>query len=163
MVQELQAYQSNQSFVTYSYRKRGGLKQIGSSYGDLVGNLVRDADGLVHSVTYGDAAQTTTAYQYDLKRRLTSVQSYRGPPPHWGTATTGYPTPGTNGQTGTMQLLLEDVDYVYDNVDNPIQITDWRNPAEWPAGAKPVSRTMQYDNLYRLNQISYSYTASNDD
>jgi hypothetical protein len=44
-VQELQAYQSNQSFVTYSYSKRGGLKQIGSSYGDLVGNLVSDADG----------------------------------------------------------------------------------------------------------------------
>jgi YD repeat-containing protein len=129
-VQELLDYQTSQSFVSYSYSKRGGLKQVGSSYGALVGNLVRDADGLVQEVTYGDAAQTKTAYQYDVKRRLSSVQTYRGPPPHWGTATTGYPAHGNNGQTGTMQLLLEDMDYSYDQADNPIQIRDYRNPAE---------------------------------
>ena len=40
----------------------------------------------------------------------------------------------------SFQLLLEDTDYQYDVVDNPVAITDWRSPTEWPAGAKPVSQ-----------------------
>ena len=32
-------------------------------------------------------------------------------------------------------------------------MTDWRNAAEWPAGAKPVSRSVQYDDLYRVTNV----------
>ena len=32
-------------------------------------------------------------------------------------------------------------------------------PRAWPAGAKPVTRTMQYDGLYRLKQIDYAHNA----
>lgn len=37
-----------------------------------------------------------------------------------------------------------------------------RNPAEWPAGAKPVTRKIQYDDLYRATRIDYVYSAGDD-
>jgi hypothetical protein len=37
-------------------------------------------------------------------------------------------------------VLLEDTEFSYDEVDNPVEIQDWRLPNEWPAGAKPVTR-----------------------
>ena len=33
----------------------------------------------------------------------------------------------------------------YDRVGNPVEVRDWRDPEEWPAGAKPVTRKLQYD------------------
>jgi RHS repeat-associated protein len=62
----------------------------------------------------------------------------------------------------THQLLLEDLDYEYDEVDNPIEIRDWRIASEWPSGAKPVSRRMEYDDLYRLSKIEYRYAGGDD-
>jgi hypothetical protein len=35
-----------------------------------------------------------------------------------------------------LQLTLEDLIFGYDPSDNPTSITDNRNPAEWPVGAK---------------------------
>jgi len=43
---------------------------------------------------------------------------------------------------------------------NPTEIRDWRDPAEWPIGAKPVTRKIAYDDLYRVNQIQYEYSAN---
>lgn len=43
------------------------------------------------------------------------------------------------------------------------EIRDWRNPAEWPAGAKPVTKKIQYDDLYRATRIDYSYSSGDDD
>ncbi len=45
---------------------------------------------------------------------------------------------------------------------NPVEIRDLRNPAEWPAGAKPVTRKIQYDDLYRATRIDYVYSAGDD-
>ena len=136
------------------------------SYGSLVASVTRDADGLVNQIVYGDAAATTTGFTYDDRRRLQSVQTYRGPPAAW-TATpppSNYlpaPVYGTGSPT-TFQLLLQDEDYTYDSVDNPTEIRDWRLADEWPAGAKPVTRQIAYDDLYRVTQVSYQYAAGDD-
>ena len=47
--------------------------------------------------------------------------------------------------------------YEYDAVNNPTAIVDYRDANAWPAGAKPVTRRMQYDDLNRLVDIAYAY------
>jgi RHS repeat-associated protein len=136
---------------------------VSSSYGTLVASVARDADGLVSQLVYGDAASTTTAMSYDGRRRLSSVQTYRGPAASWSQSPPAYsPAPTPGGPPSTFQLLLEDVDYHYDVVDNPVEIDDWRVPTEWPAGAQPVSRKVQYDDLYRATRVDYVYPGGTD-
>jgi RHS repeat-associated protein len=150
----------DKSLVATSYTKRGAVKQVSSSYGMLVSSITHDADGLTTEIVYGDAAATTTAFDYDLKRRLRSVQTYRGPPSIW---TSGGITPApVTTEPSTLQLLLEDLEYGYDNVDNPTEIRDWRKPADWPAGAKPVTRKIEYDDLYRVTKVEYQYSTGDD-
>jgi RHS repeat-associated protein len=154
---------SGHSQVTTQYSQRGTVCSVSSGYGapagsalPLVASVTRDADGLVTQMVYGDAAKTTTAMSYDGRRRLSSVQTYRGTPAIWTSPPASYtPAPSPNGAPSTFQLLLDDEDYVYDEVDNAIEIRDWRNAAEWPAGAQPVSRKIAYDDLYRATQVSY--------
>ena len=68
------------SQVTTQYSLRGTVQSVGSTYGNLVTSIARDADGLVNQAVYGDVAQTTSAFSYDERRRLSSVQTYRGEP-----------------------------------------------------------------------------------
>lgn len=150
----------DKSRIATSYSARGSVKWVGGSYGTLVASVVHDADGLTTNIVYGDAASTTTAFDYDLKRRLRSVQTYRGPPSVW-TSGAITPAPVTTGPS-TLQLVLEDLDYTYDAADNPIEIRDWRKPADWPVGAKPVTRKVEYDDLYRVTKVGYQYSAGDD-
>ena len=148
---------SNDSVVSTLYSRRGEIKSIGGSYGSLVTSVTRDADGRVLGTVYGDLAQTTTTSGFDIRRRLSSVQTYRAAPSAWSSSPPSYiPAPNV-GSPGTLQLMLEDLGFTYDLVDNPVQIRDYRNANEWPDGAKPVYRAMQYDDLYRLNRIDYNY------
>ena len=39
---------------------------------------------------------------------------------------------------------------------------DLRVPEEWPAGAKPVTRKVDYDDLYRATKVSYEYSTGDD-
>ena len=96
----------NTSLVTTQYTRRGTLEQAGGSYqrasgSPNVGQIQRTADGLVQEVHYGDLADTTTHYTYDNRRRLRSVQTYRGPPGTWsggiGGGTTYEPVADPNG------------------------------------------------------------------
>jgi len=89
------------------------------------------------------------------------------PPNIWTTS----PQPGDqyngytlyhDGNRDTFQLLLQDQDFAYDSVDNPIEIRDWRLNEEWPDGSRPVSRKLQYDDLYRLTQLDYEYKGGTD-
>jgi RHS repeat-associated protein len=145
------------SAVGTEYSKRGTVKKVTSSYGDLVTTIVREADGAMARLVYGDIAGTTTDFGYDVRRRVATVQTYRGPPALWSSP--GY-FPAVDGTT--TQLLLEDLDYKYDAVDNPIEIRDWRLQHEWPDGAKPVTRKMEYDDLYRLTKIQYQHAGGDD-
>ena len=154
------------SRVHTTYTGRGTVKSVSSSYGgDLVTSIHRSADGLLGKVVYGDLAGTATENRYDERRRLRNVITYRGPPDQWGTAPAGYfpaPQPEASDPT-SFQLLLQDEDFAYDVVGNPIEITDWRIPEEWPAGAKPVTKKIEYDDLYRAKKIAYEYAEGDDD
>src|SRR6266545_5842436 len=155
---------ANTSVVTTAYTARGTVKRVGGSYGDLVGSVVHDADGLVTETRYADVATTTTSFSYDNRRRLRSVQTYRGPPGIWSQPPPAYqpaPSFGASAPT-TFQLLLQDEDFEYDAVDNPTEIRDWRLIDEWPAGAKPVTQKIQYDDLYRVTQVDHQYAGGDD-
>jgi RHS repeat-associated protein len=156
---------NGQSVITTQYSQRGTVQSVGSGYGPLVTSIVRDADGPITQTVFGDAAGTTSAFSYDARRRLASVQTFRGAPAIWSSPPASYsPAPDTNPSDPptTLQLLLEDVDYHYDAVDNPVEIDDFRNPAEWPAGAQPVSRKIQYDDLYRVTRVDYQFPGGTD-
>ncbi|MDZ4063833.1 MAG: hypothetical protein U1E22_04110, partial [Coriobacteriia bacterium] len=135
-----------ESAVTKSYTRRGTVRQVVSSYGTLVERVRRTAEGTVTEVKYGDAAGTITAMVHDDLRRLRNLTTYRSNQPAW-----------TNDE-GTQQMLLQDTQLVYDRAGNPTEIRDWRMPQEWEPGAKPVSRKMEYDDLYRLKRIDYQHT-----
>jgi|GEM_PF-816301 len=151
-----------ESYVTTAYSKRGAVMAAGSSYGSLVEKITRTADNLVTGIQYGDIAKTTTAYLYDERRRISSVQTYRGPPASgaWDSANPNSSSviPGEP----TRQLVLQDEDFIYDIVGNPVEIRDWRDPADWPVGAKPVTKKLEYDDLYRATRIKYEYAAGDD-
>ncbi|HWL86721.1 MAG TPA: hypothetical protein VNO21_13015, partial [Polyangiaceae bacterium] len=151
------------SVVTTAYTARGAVQTVGGSYGTLVSGVTHDADGLALQIGYGDAAATKTGFKYDARRRVSSVQTYRGAPQLWSQAPSAYtPAPDPQGPPTSFQLLLEDTDYTYDQVDNPTKIQDYRVVSEWPDGAKPVTRTMQYDDLYRITRMDYTYDGGSD-
>lgn len=144
-----------------AYTRRGTIKSVDSSYGALVKNIKRSADNLVQSMALGDAAETKTAMSYDSRRRLRSLQTFRAAASLWSTAPPSIsPVPVVTDVT--RQLLLQDLDYSYDIVNNPIEIRDWRDPHEWPDGAKPVTRLMGYDDLYRVTRVDYEYPGGTD-
>jgi RHS repeat-associated protein len=150
------------SVVTTDYTARGTVNSVGGSYGALVTSIKRTADGLIEDIVYGDVAGTTTAFKYDDRRRVRNVTTFRGEPPLWSSPPTDYQPPPAPTSTTSFQLLLQDEDFTYDVVNNPTEIRDWRIPEEWPAGAKPVTRKMQYDDLYRLTRIEYEYSTGDD-
>ncbi|MBK8997997.1 MAG: RHS repeat-associated core domain-containing protein [Myxococcales bacterium] len=143
---------NDKSTVRTAYTKRGTVKHVKSTYGDLVNRAERTADGLLQRVEYGDATHTTTDFSYDVRRRVKTVQTYRGPPAGWN---------APNNQP-TFQLLLQDDELTYDSVGNPTEIRDWRIASEWPAGAKPVTKKAQYDDLYRVSRVDYQYEGGDD-
>src|SRR5690606_20652332 len=51
---------------------------------------------------------------------------------------------------------------LFNVVGNPVEIRDWRDPADWPDGAKPVTKKIEYDDLYRATRIRYDYAAGDD-
>ena len=150
------------SAVTTSYTRRGKTKSVGGSYGALVQSVAHTADDRVTRIVYGDLAATATDFSYDFRRRLMTVQTYRGPPSAWSDPDAYRPAPAPGAEPSTFQLLLQDQEYEYDSVNNPTEITDYRIPDEWPESAKPVTRKMQYDDLYRVERVDYEYAAGDD-
>jgi len=153
--------QGGESWVGYRYSGRGALIGVQSSYGALVHSAVVEATGQTTAVTYGDVAATERAFSYDTLQRLSTVQTFRGPPPLWSQASppVGYPPP-VAGSAPTRQLALEDSELKYDAVGNITQIVDWRDPSLWPVSHGPVTRTFEYDDAYHLARTSYSYAGA---
>jgi len=102
---------------------------------------------LVQEIIFGDAAGTRTDSDYDTRRRLRNVQTYRGPPGIWTTPPANYtPVPAYNPTPytpSTFQLVLQDQQLTSDVVGNPTEIRDYRAAADWPAGSKPVTKKIQ--------------------
>ncbi len=151
-----------ESTCTTEYSARGSVKEAGSSYGSLVSSITRTADNLVTEIVYGDAAATRTSYLYDERRRISSVQTYRGPPSSGAWDATNPNSSTTDPDAPTRQMVLQDEDFIYDVVGNPVEIRDWRDPQDWPDGAKPVTKKIEYDDLYRATRIRYEYSAGDD-
>ena len=153
------------SIVSTTYTARGTVKDVTGSYGTLVSSITRAADGLIAEIAYGDAATTTTHFNYDQRRRVIAIQTERNPPPSlWSSPPTNYLPPPDSSPTNptTFQILLQDETIEYDVVSNPVRIDDWRLPEHWPAGAKPVDWEFTYDDLYRLTSVDYTYDAADD-
>ncbi|HEY5958994.1 MAG TPA: hypothetical protein VIV60_20685, partial [Polyangiaceae bacterium] len=161
--------QDNQVVQT-AYTRRGTVKGVGGSYGTLVEKITRRADGLVTNLVYGDSAATQTSTTYDDRRRPISIQTYRAGSSLWSAFATGgsgmngvtsySPAPSIAGTPTNFQMLLEDTDIAYDEVGNPIELRDWREPSEWPASNKPVTKKIEYDDLYRVRRMDYLYSTS---
>ncbi len=155
--------------VRTNYTRRGTVQSVDGSYGTLVTSITRRADGLVTNLVYGDSAATQTATTYDDRRRPTSIQTFRAGSPLWsafgpgGSGTTGVtysPAPSLAGTNTNFQMLLEDTDIAYDEVGNPIELRDWREPSEWPDSNKPVTKKIEYDDLYRVKRMDYLYATA---
>jgi RHS repeat-associated protein len=158
-----------ESIVTTAYTARGTVASVSSSYGSLVSKVVHSADGLVKNITYGDIAGTETNNTYDARRRLYMVETDRTPPGIWSQPqqTPAYtPAPAFGGTPAppptTLQSTLQFNRFTYDVVGNPTEIEDLRVPEEWPAGSKPVTRKVEYDDLYRATKVSYQYSTGDD-
>ncbi|HEU4404456.1 MAG TPA: toxin TcdB middle/N-terminal domain-containing protein [Polyangiaceae bacterium] len=149
--------EGGESLLRLTYAKNGRVYKIGGSYGTLVDSIIHDADGLSTELRYGDAASTVTSFFYDARQRLETLRTQRQAPPLWTSPPPGYRAPTPDEASSSFQLRLQDLTFVYDEVDNPIEIRDLRSADEWPVGAKPVSRSMRYDDLYRLAQVDYQY------
>jgi RHS repeat-associated protein len=150
---------AGQSAVITKYTLRGLTKSIGGSYGTLVQGEMNAADGLPSSVQYADAARTSANFDYDGRRRLAHFSLSRPNIGPWTTAA-GYVPPA--GEVNTLQKTLLDTTFKYDAADNPILITDHRNPLEWPGGSAPVTRAAHYDEVDRLARVDYSYPNGSD-
>jgi RHS repeat-associated protein len=143
------------SAESYFYSPRGLLSGIDSSYGMLIKSVKYDPDGAIRGLAYGDYAATTATYDYEPDwRRLTRYHIARSAPSAW----TGPPSPTyALPDASTTQLDLLDYHFSYDDAGNPLLIEDWASSA-WPPHAAPVKRRrMDYDDLYRLIGIGYTY------
>jgi RHS repeat-associated protein len=152
--------ENSKSELTVEYSNRGTIKKITGSYGELVSSVKRSADGLVEEVVYGDVAGTKATQTYNDRRWLATSKVTRTAPTLWMSPPADYlPAPAPNASPSTsFQTKLRDESFGYDVVGNPTAITDLRLDSAWPAGAKPVSRTVTYDDLYRVTGVSYAYS-----
>jgi len=143
----------NLSNIVLQYSARGLVTSITGSYGTLLSGQKYAEHGSLTDSTYGDIAATHAHIDYDVRQNPKAFRISRVAPSLWTQPSGGYqpPAPGAF----TLQLVIEDLALKYDSVNNPVTITDSRTAAEWPAGSKPVSRTMTYDDLYRLTNIDY--------
>jgi len=157
-----QLLQGGTSNVTFQYSKRGVVKSVGSSYGLLVAQNKFDANGTLAQVTLGDGASTQRVFGRDDQFRLRSVQTFRATPALWSTP----PYPPAPAGSRTQQLSLEDLAFDYDEVGNIKKVTDFRASAtaspDWPNTAQPVTRSFEYDDLYRLTKTTYTYPTGGD-
>jgi len=142
-----------ESFETLTYTARGALLEIGGAYGTLVKDLTYTASGMPRAATYGDRAQSTWTRSFDARERPDLTRFFRAAePPLWSAAPTAtYSTPPAE----TRLLYLSRVRTTFDDVGNPKTVND-TSPAAWPAGAKPLGRTYDYDWAYRIAQVDYA-------
>ena len=125
------------------------ISSVGSSYGTLASTFRYLPSHALSAMTYGDAASTRATFDYDARDRLSRSHLFRHAAPGvWSTSTSLYPLPGPE----TTQLDLSLNSFTYDDVGNPISITD-ESTSTWPTGARPVSRLMQHDAAYRVMSV----------
>ena len=149
------------SIVTTSYTPRGTIASVTSTYGPLLTSQTIDAKGALLQQVFGDVAGTTGDYNYFPNGLLAEASMHRRNGP-WVPASTTY-TPPLATDPNTLQGELTHVQFTFDAVGNPLTTSDTSDPAQWPAGTKPVSlQTMKYDDTYRLGTNLTSYAGGDD-
>ncbi len=143
------------SWFTQEYNQRGLLRRVNSSYSELLKSASFDAEGLATQMVYGDAASTTASFGYDGRNRLQSYAVSRTAPGLWNTATPTYTVPPTVPNGRQLSLVAQTI--TLDDMGDPTAITDAATASQWPAGAKPMSRTVTYDAQYRARQTNFTY------
>jgi RHS repeat-associated protein len=112
--------------------------------GNVLYGAAYDVDGQLLKGTFGDVAKTTIVPSYDPRRFVNNIT----------VSSTNF-TP-TSPQGSTYTAILANDGIIRDQVGNPTLIVDGRDPAAWPDGAKPASRAIGYDGLYRVQSVTYS-------
>lgn len=149
------------SAISLQYSTRGILTRIGGSYGTLLAGATYDALDRPLALTLGDVANTTMTTSYNADGLPQRTQVARIPPSLWSQGASGY-TPPTSGDLPSTQTVLQDLSFTYDSAGRLTRIGDGRAAAEWPTGAKPVSRSYQLDPLGRVSRIDYAYAGAVD-
>jgi RHS repeat-associated protein len=126
--------------VTYQYNERGLLKRIpGGPNGSIISNIVYHPSAQQAVIDYGNGIRT--AYEHDNRLRLSHLATFRN-------------FVSTNPSPQLIDFL-----YDFDGVSNIRQITDNRSGSAVPAGDKRRNTQLfQYDDLYRLTQVQYSFS-----
>ncbi len=121
--------------VQYEYNDRNTLARIlGGSNGTIVSDIAYWPSDQHQRIEYGNGVRTT--YAYDSRLRLTALTT-------------------TNPQLSTD---LIDFAYTFDGVSNIQSIVDRRPADAVPAGDhRRNTQTFQYDDLYRLTHVQYSF------
>jgi len=130
------------SFLHYNYSARGTVSSIDGSYGTLHSLYRYAADGAVEQVQLGDAASSLVFSDRNIDGRLMALTAVQ--------------------QTGGWQAFPRthlSQGFAHDENGNIKEITDYRIPWEWPSGAQPVSRTMTYDEMYRIQSVAFAHGA----
>ncbi len=135
------------------YTPRGTIGSIDGDFGILLASQSFNPDGSLHQQVFGDVANTTADFDYWTNGRVKSAHVHR-PAGAWLTAS-GYTPPSAPAPT-TLEDDLEHTVITYDNAGNPKSILDIAT-GQWPTGALPPSRFMNYDDNYRLRAVSTQY------
>jgi RHS repeat-associated protein len=145
------------SVESFQYTPRGNISRVSSSYGALLSSQTFDEFGAVRTQVLGDAAGTTLNTTY-LNGRVDTFSIQR--PATWSPLP-GLPyTPPAVGSPNTREGDLTNLAFSYYPSGNVKKITDTN--ANWPAYTKPPTRTMTYDDLFRLQRIDTDYLGVND-
>ncbi len=126
--------------VRYKYNDRNLVVRIpGGPNGHIISNIVYQPSGQPQMVDYGSGARST--YTYDSRLRLTSL------------LTLGPPDPAS-------QIPPELIHFRYslDPASNVETVEDRRPASTVPDGeARRNTQRMEYDDLYRLTRVRYSF------
>jgi RHS repeat-associated protein len=119
----------------------------------IIADTAYAPDGLLTSQTLGDdrggtRSPTSTSIGYDLLRRPHTVRTVRAP--------TGVDLTQEHPLAAVTVVHGQVLDW--DAASNLIGIEDTRVGSEWPAGARPQSKYITHDALYRVAGVEYAYT-----
>ena len=133
-------------FIRYEYNERSLLKRIPGGFfpgrtepGSILSNLVYVASGQTVRIDYGNGVRTT--YDYDPRLRLKTLL-----------------TVGRDSVNPDLPKEFIHFNYDFDGVSNIRSIEDRRPGSAVPAGdPRRNTQIFQYDDLYRLTRVQYSF------
>jgi RHS repeat-associated protein len=134
------------ALIQSHYTQRGLLASVDGDYGMLLRRTVVDADGSLLEAHYGDVGESTRKLTYDEDRSARTVKTAT-----LVRAAFVAPTDPASTSFATMDALT----FTYDALNQPKTITDDRDAKLWPVGAKPGTRSFEYDEFSHVTKVTY--------